>query len=105
MYTVDLLVEGRPVESIAAQDVVDLKARMEKLERVAEVARKVLIINDDERLVQTVHYTCGCFVLVEEDAEPPQTKCPHCELVDALEALDGDVCGAEIPVPSETGVE
>ena len=70
----------------------ELLDQVEKLERLAEAARKttVLVVDDAEGLVQTVRYTCGCFALVEEDAESPQTKCPHCELVDALEALGGD---------------
>ena len=90
MYTVDLLVEGRPVESIAAQDVVDLKARMEKLERVAQEARRLMSGVHDENQVQTVYYTCGCWTLAEEDAEPPEVKCPGCALQEALVALDGD---------------
>ena len=85
------IIETRRLQVIGG----DLLRRLEKLERVAEAARKttVLIVNDEEGLVQTVHYACGCFVLAEEDAEPPQTKCPHCELIDALVALDGDTDG------------
>ena len=82
MYTVDLLVEGRPVESIAAQDVVDLKARMEKLERVAQEARRLMSGVHDEDQVQTVYYACGCWT--------PEVKCPGCALQEALVALDGD---------------
>ena len=89
-----LIIETRKMQAQTAV-LRDLLRRLEKLERVAEAARKttVLVIDDEEGVVQTVHYACGCFVLAEEDAEPPQTKCPHCELIDALVALDGDTDG------------
>ena len=80
------IIETRRLQVIGG----DLLRRLEKLERVAQEARRLMSGVHDENQVQTVYYTCGCWTLAEEDAEPPEVKCPGCALQEALVALDGD---------------
>ena len=83
MYSVDLLVEGHPVESITAQDVVDLKARLEKLERVAEAAQALDTYEDFCRSESTFCDNCA-------PDDPAEWIAARQALYGALAALDGD---------------